>query len=146
MVALISASFYIGYLMRASESGFRIYDSKNNALVISDSDILSYNWTSQEITLTNQSSERLKNMGDNLYNFTGFVIKIDGKEVYSGVFRAPYMSALSPPPKIAIEFPDYPENYRIMRMFFPTFQPSNDYATQNLKIYQHFEKIGKLIH
>jgi hypothetical protein len=146
VVSLSALWFFTVYLMPASEIGFRIYLSENNALVISDSDILSYNRTSQEMTLTPESSEKVGKMGDNLYSFTGFVIRIDGEEIYRGIFRAPTMSAIPSPPEIAILFPSYPESYRVMRVFFPAFQPPSDYPTKNMKVFQHFERTGKLSH
>ena len=88
-------------MMQQSETGFRLVFVENNDVLISDSDILSYNWTSQEIALSEGSSERLIQMGDSLYSFAaGFVIRIDGEEVYRGVFRSPIMSAIPAPPKI----------------------------------------------
>ena len=145
VIVLLFVSFSINYLEHFSEMGYRIYLSISNTLIISDSDILSYNWTSQEITLTAESSERMKKI-DDLYNFTGFIIKVDGEEIYHGVFRSPIMSAVPPPPSICIMFPSYTGNYRIMRMFFPLFQVPSDYPEKNLKILQHFEKVGKLIY
>ena len=34
------------YMMRSSESGFALVSLKDNTLLISDPDVLSYNWTS----------------------------------------------------------------------------------------------------
>jgi hypothetical protein len=89
-------------------------------------------------------------MGQNLYSFTdGFVIKIDGEEVYQGVFRSPIMSAMPEPTKISIMFPSmlFPstsENHHAIRMFFPGFQPPSDQPDKNLKLSQYFEGVNKL--
>lgn len=152
VLASLSILWFLGsYMMQTSEAGFRIYSLENNALLISDADILSYNWTSQEMALTSEASERLIELGENLYNFTGFVIKIDGEEIYRGVFRSFYMSAIPGPPQISILFPSmfFPsesKNYRAMRMFYPTCQPPSDQSANNAKIFRYFEKIGKLKH
>jgi hypothetical protein len=64
--------FFSSYMMPPSETGFRIYSIENNALLISDADILSYNWTSQEMAITTEASERLTETG-NLYSWPGGV-------------------------------------------------------------------------
>ena len=138
--------FFSSYAMQPSEVGFRIYSLKNDALLISDADILSYNWTSQEMAITTEASERLRKIGD-LYSFTGgFVIRIDGEEIYRGIFREYTMSAIPAPPKISILFPSasFPfesVNYGAIRMFFPSFQPPSDQPVNNAKIFQYFEKM-----
>jgi hypothetical protein len=138
------------YVGQPSEAGFSLVSQKDNTLLISDADVLSYNWTSQEITLTEGASKRLMQMGENLYSFTdGFVIKIDGEEIYQGVFRSPIMSAIPEPPKISIMFPSilFPSesvNNHAIRMFYPGFQPPNDQPKLNLKLSQYFEGVNKL--
>ena len=141
---------YTSYMMQQSEAGFRLVFVENNDVLISDSDILSYNWTSQEIALSEGSSERLIQMGDSLYSFAaGFVIRIDGEEVYRGVFRSPIMSAIPAPPKISIMFPNTvfpsstPDDHAI-RMFYPSFKPPNDQPEQNAKLADYFGRINKL--
>jgi hypothetical protein len=149
VLALISALWFFGsYMMQPSEAGFRIYSIENNTLLISDADILSYNWTSQEMAITTEASERLTEMVG-LYSWTGFVIRIDGEEIYRGVFRTHSMSAVPASPRICILFPSafFPSqsvNYGAMRMFWPFFQPPSDQPENNAKIFQYFEKIGKL--
>ena len=150
-LASISAIWFLGsYMMQPSEQGFRMYSLENDALLISDADILSYNWTSQEMAITDEASERLKAIGDNLYSFsTGFVIRINGEEMYRGVFRLAIMSAIPPSPQISILFPSmlFPsqsENYGAIRMFYPSFQPPSDQIVINTKIFQYFEQNNKL--
>lgn len=149
VLASISAlCFFRSYMMQPSEAGFRIYSIENNALLISDADILSYNWTSQEMAITPEASERLTEMGD-FYSWTGFVIEIDGEEIYCGIFRAHTMSAIPASPRISILFPSvlFPSqsiNYGAIRMFFPFFQPPSDQPVNNAKILHYFEKTNKL--
>jgi hypothetical protein len=138
------------YVVQPTETGFSLISLKDNTLLISDKDILSYNWTSQEMALTDGASQKLIQMGENLYSFTdGFVIKIDDEEVYQGVFRSPIMSAIPAPPKISIMFPSmlFPsesENHHAIRMFYPDFQPPNNQQEKNSKLSQCFEEINKL--
>jgi hypothetical protein len=147
-VGLSSASLASYHLGKLSEAGFRIYSIENNFLLISDADILSYNWTSQEMAITLEASERLTKTGD-LYSWTGVVIKIDGEETYHGIFREYIMSAIPASPRICILFPSmlFPSesiNYGAIRMFFPFFEPPDDQQVNNAKILQYFEKTGKL--
>jgi hypothetical protein len=148
--AVVAVLLVGGYVLRPSETGFRIVSEEGNAVLISDSDVLSYNWTSQEITITIVASERLRAMGDSLYNFSsGFVVKIDGEDVYRGVFRTTFMSAVPSSPKISIIYPSvlFPsgtDNPNAIRLFFPSFEPPSDQAQANMKLSQHFQNTGKL--
>jgi len=141
--------FFREYVTPPSEAGFKIIYLENNDVLISDADILSYNWTSQEIAITDAASERLMGMGDSLYSFTGFVIRIDGEEVYRGVFRSAFMSAIPGPPRISILFPSmlFPsqtENRNAIRMFYPSFEPPSDQPEENAKLSEYFEEANKL--
>lgn len=150
VVATISAAvMFENYAAQPSKEGFRLISLEDNALLISDSDILSYNWTSQEIAIADEASERLIKRGDNLYSFTGFVIKIDAEEVYRGVFRRAIHSAIPGSPRISVLFPSvlFPsdiENDGAIRMFYPSCEPPSDMPEQNVRISKHFESAGKL--
>jgi len=154
LVLIVAASisavwFFRGYVAPPSEEGFRLVSLENNALLISDADVVSYNLTSQEIAITDTASERLVSMGDGLYSFKGFVIRIDGEEVYRGVFRSAFMSAIPGPPKISILFPSmlFPseiENHHAIRMFYSGFEPPSDQPEANAKLVEYFEKANKL--
>ena len=148
LASLSALLFFSSYMMHPSEAGFRTYSLQNNALLISDADILSYNWTSQEMAITAEASERLTKIGD-LYSFTGFVIRIDGEEIYRGIFRQHAMSATPAAPRISILFPSvlFPSesvNYEAIRMFWPFFQPPSDQSVNSTKILNYFEEINKL--
>ena len=151
VLALIAVSwFFRNYLVQPSEAGFSLVSLKDNTLLISDADVVSYNWTSQEIALSDGASQRLMQMGEDLYSFTdGFVIKIDVEEIYRGVFRSPFMSAIPEPPKISIMFPSvlFPsdlENNHAVRMFYPGFQPPKDQPEENSRLSKNFEGVNKL--
>jgi len=153
LVILVSISalwLFRGHIAQSPETEFRIVSLENNALIISDADILSYNWTSQEIAITDEASDRLVGMGDSLYSFaSGFVIRINGEEVYRGVFRAAYMSAIPESPRISILFPSmlFPsetENRNAIRMFYPWFDPPSDQPEENARLFDYFEDVNKL--
>jgi hypothetical protein len=132
------------------KEGFSLIFLEDDVLLISDVDVVSYNVTSQEIVITEIASERLLGMGDDLYSYTGFVIRIDNEEVYQGVFRSAVMSAIPGSPKICILFPSMIlqlgiENSNAIRLFYPRFVPSSDFSEANNKLYDYFAKNGKLI-
>ena len=149
-IAIIAAWLLMNDATQPSEEGFKIISLENNNMLISDTDILSYNWTSQEITITNTASERLIEIGDSLYSFVGFVVKINGEEIYRGVFRMAIHSAIPEPPRISILFPSmlFPsetENCNAIRMFYPSFEPPSDQPEANAKLSSYFKTISKLI-
>ena len=151
LVSIVSVWLFVSYARQPSENGFKIVFLETNTVLISDVDVLSYNWTNQEMALTDEASERLIGIGDSLYSFTGFVIIIDEDESYRGVFRSAVMSAIPGPPKISILFPSivFPsenENPNAMRMFYPGFEPPSDQLEENTRLFQYFEAASKLIY
>jgi hypothetical protein len=151
VLVLLSVAWYFGRnASEPSQEGFKIVSLEDKGVLISDSDIMSYNWTSQEIAIMDVASQRLRNRGDNLYSFaSGFVITIDGEEVYRGVFRMAIHSAIPSPPQISIMFPSALlgseiDNYGAIRMFYPWFQPPIDQPEANAKLYDYFSESGKL--
>jgi hypothetical protein len=152
LASILALSVFIRFVSQPSQTGFSLVSTKDNSLLLSDADVVSYNWTSQEVALTDAATQRLTQLGDALYSFSDeFVIKIGGEEIYRGVFRTASMSAIPEPPKISIMFPSvfFPsetENDQAMRMFFPFCQPPSDKPEQNLKLSQYFEGVNKLTH
>ena len=147
---ILVVGLFLGSGESASREGFSLTFLENDVLLISDADVVSYNVTSQEIAITEIASERLLDMGDELYNFSGFVIKIDGEEVYQGVFRLAIMSAIPGPPKICALFPSISlqseiENNNAIRMFYPGFEPPSDQKEANTKFSDYFRQANKLI-
>lgn len=148
---ILAVGLFVGYMDPPSEEGFRLIFLDNNVLLISESDVMSYNLTSQEIVITEIASERLLGMEDELYSFTGFLILIDGEEVYRGVFRSAVMSAIPGPPDICILFPSMLlqseiENQNAIRMYYPGFEPPSDQPEANAKFSEYFREANKIIY
>ncbi len=141
-VVLAGLWFFTSNWLPASESGFKLSSLEDDSLFVSDSDILSFNVTSQEIILTDQASQRLTQMGDELYRSVG-VVKINGEEIYQGLFRTAYMSLIPPPSKVTIFFPSDMTDDHAVRLYH-TFEPSSDMQEQNAKVIQYFEAANKL--
>ena len=147
---ILVAGLFFSSMESPSKEGFTLTFIENNVLLISDADVISYNVTSQEIAITEIASERLVNIGNELYNFTGFVIRIDGEEVYQGVFRSAIMSAIPGPPRICVLFPSMflqlgIENNNAIRIFYPGFEPPSDQSEANAKFSEYFARANKLI-
>jgi hypothetical protein len=147
-VAVIIGWFFLGNQLQG-QKGFEIYLSENNELVISDKDIMFYNWTSHNIRLNSEGIDRIKGMDfyEKLYH-KSFVVMLNGKEMYNGSF---WSDADSMPPSgivildiIAIQYgktdtlriePCYPSV-----QFCKGVDPRN-----NSEIFDHFQSIGKLV-
>jgi len=147
LVVAVSTMWAFSTVLHPSKSGFELVFLKDNTLLLSDSDVLSYNWTSQEIFLTDGASQRLIQQGESLYSFTdGFVIRLNGEEIYRGVFRSAIMSATPAPPKISIMFPNVLFPYSIpdehaLRMFYPNFEPPNEQQEKTVDFLSILKKL-----
>jgi hypothetical protein len=137
---------------KTTDEEFTLVLLENDEVLICEIDVLSYNWTSQEIAITNAASERLLGQEEGLYSFTGgFVVRIHSEEIYRGVFRSAIHSAIPDSPGISVLFPSIlfsseTENYCAMRMFYPSFEPPTSQQNANEKLFQYFEEAGKLIY
>jgi hypothetical protein len=151
LVALTSAWVFRDTWSPPSEAGFRIVSLNDNTVLLSDEDVVTFNSTSQEIALTDAASQRLTQFGGSLYSFTNvFALRVNGEEIYQGVFRSAVMSALPASPKIAIlypamYFPSGLENDHAIRLFYPSFEAPNDLSEETSKFAQYFLEAGKLI-
>jgi hypothetical protein len=152
LLAIAALWVFRGSWTQPSETGFTVVSLKDNSVLLSDADVLSYNSTSQEIALVDSASQRLTQVGDSLYIYSpGVSVRINGEEIYQGIFRAATMSAIPPPPAISILFPSmtFPsgtENDHALRLFYPGFQPPTNLSEENSKFTQYFEETNRLAH
>ncbi len=153
LVPLLSTAGFLifsYYVNQSFQPGFSLTILKDNTVLISDADVLSYNWTSQEMVLSEAASQKIMSRGESLYNFAEeFSVRIDDQEIYRGIFRSPTMSALPAPPKIAIMYPSIvlpsaSQNIHAIRLFYPGFQAPEDRAESNVELSQHFAETGRL--
>lgn len=154
ILAVAAIVVYQSTLGKAVENkpatGFTVVYLSDNSTLISDADVLSFNSTSQEFTLTQNASQRLQQLGYSLYNFTNTVsVRINGEEIYKIIFRNAAMSAVPQPPTVAILYPSitFPEGTQIdnvMRLFYPSFTPPSDMQTMNTKLVNFFEDTNRL--
>ncbi len=133
------------------EKGFVLALSDGSVPLLSEADIVSFNLTSQEITLTDNASERLANLGNGLYNFNSvYIFRVNGEEVYQGIFRSAIMSAVPSPPKIAVLYPSFDyltnqENNHAIRLFYPNFEVPSDQTENNAKLAAYFQEAGQVV-
>jgi hypothetical protein len=134
----------------AADDGFTMVYLSDNSTLLSDSDILSFNGTSQEFNLTDAATQRLQAAGDNLYSFSNVVsIRVNGEEIYRGIFRSAVMSAVPELPTVAIlypsiTFPGGAEKENAMRIFYPGFTVPSDMQAMNTKLTSFFEDTNRL--
>jgi hypothetical protein len=131
-------------------AGFNMVILSDNSTLLTDADIVSFNSTSQELILVQNASERLKQAGHSLYNFTNPVsIRVNGEEVYRGIFRSAVMSAVPQPPTVSIlypsiTFPEGTEKDNVMRLFYPSFTPPDSMQAMNTKLVDFFNETDRL--
>lgn len=154
IIAVAAVVIYQSTLGSASENkpatGFTMLYLSDNSTLLSDADILSFNSTSQEFTLTQNASQSLQQFGYSLYNFTNPVsIRINSEEIYRGIFRNAAMSAVPQPPTIAILYPSitFPEGTQkdnVMQLFYPSFTPPSEMSALNTKLLDFFGNTSRL--
>lgn len=120
--------------------GFGIYMIESGELVISDLDIIYYNKTSHEIQLTDAGIEKLEGLKVPL-NGTGFMIKVEGREIYRGAFWSPISSL--PYHGVVIETL-VNKNIIKIEAGYPSSQFQGEDPRNNTKIFDYLEKVGKL--
>lgn len=147
---LIYQNNYANTPKTTQNDGFTMVYLSDNSTLLTDLDVCSFNSTHQEFTLTDAAAQCLRAAGDNLYNFTNPVsIKVNGEEIYRGIFRSAVMSAVPEPPTVAIlypsiTFPDGAEKDNAMRLFHPGFTPPSDMASMNANLASFFEDTNRL--
>jgi len=124
----------------ARVGGFGIYLIESGELVISDLEIIYYNKTSHEIKLTDVGVEKIESLQVPM-NGTGFVIKVEGREIYRGAFWSPISSL--PYHGVVIETL-VNKNFIRIEAGYPSSQFQNEDPRDNPKIFDYLEEVGKL--
>lgn len=153
IAAMAAVLFVQGSLLNPpnTKTGFTVVALNDNSTLLSDSDVVSFNSTSQEITLTDSAAQRLQAAGNNLYNYSNTIsIRVNGEEIYTGIFRSAIMSAVPEPPTVAIlypsiTFPDGHENDNALRLFYPNFTPPSSMQVMNTKLVDFFQETNRHI-
>ena len=141
-VAAIVGWFILRHQLQISKGVFGIYLLENNELVISDEDVVWYNRTSHEIKLSTEGVRKIEALQVSLYG-SPFVVRINGEKIYNGTFVTPISSIPPPPSEVVIETLVQNNTIKIQKGYPPS-QFANKDARDNPKIYDHFQKIGKL--
>ena len=153
VVMLIGVAVIIGWLILGNQlqvqKGFEVYLSENNELVISDKDIMFYNWTSHQIRLNVEGIDRIKGMDffEKLYH-KSFVVMLNGREMYNGSFWSdmdsmPY-SSIAILDIIAVQ--DGKTDTLRIEGCYPSVQFCKGVDPRNnSEIFDYFKSIGKLV-
>ena len=130
-------------LNQEPQGGFEIYLSGNNQLVISDRDIVWYNWASHEIKLTTEGLGKIEALKVPVSG-TPFMIRLNGKEIYDGSFWVSISSI--PYSGIVIDTLEIQNNTMKIEKGYPSsgFFKGTD-PRNNSEIFDYFQKIGKLV-
>ena len=136
----ITASYLFLSFLKPSDGGFSVYLLGSDELVISDLDIISYNKTSHEMKLTEAGVAKIEGLQAPL-NGTGFVVRIEGEEIYRGAFWSPISSL--PYHGVVIETVVTDNTVKI-EAGYPPSQFQDEDPRDNPKIFDYLARIGKL--
>jgi hypothetical protein len=143
-IIIVGVWFILNDLYLSSSGEFGLYLMENGELIISDQDILSYNKTIHEIKLTRGGVERLKSL--DLYQ-RNFVIKLSGVEMYEGAFWS-YLSSRIYEGVVILDIHLIQEDVTDTMIIEPWYPPELFNGPEdprlNTKIFNYFQKIGKL--
>jgi hypothetical protein len=153
VVMLIGVAVILGWLILGNQlqgqKGFGVYLSENNELVISDKDIMFYNWTSHHIRLNGEGIDRVKGIDffKKLYH-KSFVVMLNGREMYNGSFWSD-MDSMSYS-GVAIMDPLAVQNNMTDTLRIEPCYPSLQFCKgadprSNPEIFDYFQSIGKLV-
>ncbi len=143
-VLVFAGGFYLTNQMRASSERFGVYLQNSNEPVISDDEIVWYNKSSHEIKLTEEGVKKIQalKVEDVTYG-DPFVLKIGDQEIYNGSFWTPISSI--PYHGIAIvNLVNTPDNTIKLDMGYPSGSLQDADPRNDTRIFDHFQKLGKL--
>ena len=125
---------------------FGIYITKDSAQVLSGVDVIFYNVTSHEFTLTIACTARLQEMRPPPMG--AFAVRVSGRDVLVGLFVPPVTSRSYPPEQVVITYPDIELRYGVMKiqMGYPWDYPPKGVDPRDVpELTQFFESVGKLV-
>ena len=140
VLLLFTGAYILLFIMAPSEEGFGIYLLEPDELVISDLEIISYNKTSHNIKLTDAGVEKIESLQVPL-NGAGFVIKVDGEEIYRGAFWSP-ISSFSYHGVVIVTL--VANDSVKMEAGYPPSQFLGEDPRDDPTIFDYLEKVGKL--
>lgn len=140
VLVVVAGSYLVLSFLRPSEGGFGIYLLGSGELVISDLEIVSYNRTSHEIELTEAGVAKIEGLQVPV-NGTGFVVKVEGQEIYRGAFWTPISSL--PYNGVVIETVVTDNSVKI-EAGYPSSQFQGDDPRDNPRVFDYLSRLGKL--
>ena len=143
-VFVVAGGFYLTNQLRTSSERFGIYLLKNNELVISDDEIVWYNKSSHEIKLTEEGVKKIQALKvvDVSYG-EPFVLKIGDQEIYNGSFWSP-ISSIPYHGITILTLVNTTDNTIKLVNGYPSGSLQDADPRNDLRIFDHFQKLGKL--
>lgn len=142
----ISAVFRWHFLnpnLQSQEEGFGIYLREDDRLVVSDKDFVSYSQTSHEIKLTKHGVGKIEALNISVFG-DPFVVKIDREEIYNGTFMSP-ISSLPIASSEAVIVTLVQNDIIRIQMGYPGIEPTDRDPRNDSRVFDFFQKTGKLI-
>ena len=142
---MVFAAWNVIFNQRQESSGFGIYLSANNQLIVSDKDITSYNVTSHQIRFSTEGVNRFVGMD---FHHKSFTAKLDGRVLYNGSFWSD-MDSMSYQGVVIIDIVLIEHNATDTLSVEPCYPASfcaGADPTVNQALFDYFESIGKLVH
>jgi hypothetical protein len=122
-----------------------------NTPLIATSDIVSYNSSKHQLTLTDDASSRISNLVVPM-DGTSFVVCVNRKPIYWGVFWSLYSSAFTPTSCVIVSYPlsnkaqlNPAEIGQINPHILELVYSGNNDPRNNAEILKSLEQVGKLI-
>jgi hypothetical protein len=142
---MVFAAWNASFNQRQEASGFGIYLSANNQLIVSDKDIISYNVTSHQIKFSSEGVNRFVGMDLHHKSFTA---KLNGGVLYNGSFWSD-MDSMSYQGVAIVDIVLIEHNatdtLRVEQCYPPGYCSGVD-PRINQALFDYFESIGKLVH
>jgi len=116
---------------------------RDGSVVVADSDIVSYNASRHEMTLTAECAARLE--ADRFLE-GAFTVVVDGEVVLTGTFVPPIISRSYPPNEVLITYPNFDLKYDVMKiqMGYPWTLPEAP-VVEDSALVAYFSSTGRLM-
>ena len=143
-ILIVAMGLYLIDLPGVSSEEFGIYLLKNNELLISDNEIMWYDKTNYQIKLTEEAAKKISSL-EVPVSGSQFAVRIDDKEIYTGSFWVSF-SSLSYS-GIVMDTLRIQNNTISIDLGYPSSQFFKGLDKRNdPRIFDHFQKLGKLIY
>lgn len=129
------------YLVTGNENGTISELTLSERPIISEADLISYNWTNHAMKVTPETQDRLPQQPD--LRGTPFVVVADGERRYIGVFWT-MLSSFTPQRPYIVVLPGHSQHPVTLDIKASWFRPLDPDPRSDLRIKQTLTALGKL--